>query len=359
MIGIDLFSGAGGMSLGAELAGVDVRYAVEANPVACATYHHNHPNTELIPRRIEEVTAKDFKGIRLKRKDLVVFGGPPCQGFSTSNQRTRTKDNPNNWLFKEYIRLVNELQPEWVVFENVTGITQTDKGSFLEHVRFALAEIGYPTTQWILNAADFGVPQLRSRLFLIANRSELSVDVPHMKIRRFTVHDAIGDLPVLPVGASIDMMSYGLERPSAFAKRLRGRMACSSNHFVTNNQAHILARYRHVPQGGNWEDIPHSLMLNYRDITRCHKWIYRRLSSDQPSVVIGNYRKNMLIHPTQDRGLSVREAARLQSFPDRYHFHGTVGLQQQQVGNAVPPLLARAVFNSLLQAANARRRDPK
>ena len=115
-----------------------------------------------------------------------------------------------------------------------------------------------------------------------------------------------------------------------------------------------MRRYPHVPQGGNWENIPARLMENYANRTRCHEWIYRRLSVDEPSVVIGNYRKNMLIHPTQDRGLSVREAARLQSFPDTFAFQGSIGLQQQQVGNAVPPLLAKAVFNSILRATGSR-----
>ena len=110
----------------------------------------------------------------------------------------------------------------------------------------------------------------------------------------------------------------------------------------------ILERYKYIPQGGNWENIPNRLMKNYADKSRCHTGIYRRLKEDEPSVVIGNYRKNMLIHPTEDRGLSVREAARLQSFPDWFKFKGTIGSQQQQVGNAVPPLLAKAVFTSLM-----------
>ena len=336
MVGIDLFSGAGGMSLGATLAGIRVLYAVEANPHACTTYAHNHRGTELLCKRIEDVERSDFKSLRIRHRDLVVFGGPPCQGFSTSNQRTRTETNPQNWLFLQYIRVVKLLQPEWVVFENVIGITQTVKGHFLDTIRSALADAGYPTIQLILNSANYGVPQQRSRLFLVANRSggHFSQLTPLTKI--VTVGEAIGDLPVLENGASVDTLPYGPIPPSPYAGRLRGMLSHASNHLVTNNQPFVVRRYPHVPQGGNWENIPPRLMKNYANRSRCHKWIYRRLSTDEPSVVIGNYRKNMLIHPTQDRGLSVREAARLQSFRDSFVFHGSIGLQQQQVGNAVP-----------------------
>ena len=319
MLGIDLFSGAGGMSLGASLAGVKVLYALEANRHACTTYAHNHRDSKLLHKRIEDVVKSDFKSLRNRRHGLIVFGGPPCQGFSTSNQRTRTVDNPQNWLFLQYIRVVKLLQPEWIVFENVIGITQTAKGHFLRTVRSALADAGYPTTQLTLNAADFGVPQRRTRLFLIANRSGISLSSPLPLAKTVSVGQAIGDLPALINGASVDSLPYGSAPPSTYAQQLREGLVVSSNHLVTNNNPN-----------------------------------YRRLSVDEPSVVIGNYRKNMLIHPTQDRGLSVREAARLQSFPDTFAFQGSIGLQQQQVGNAVPPLLAKAVFNSILRATGSR-----
>jgi len=338
------------MSLGATLAGVKVRYAIEANGHACTTYAHNHRGAELLHKRIEDVVKSDFKAIQNRRHGLIVFGGPPCQGFSTSNQRTRTMDNPQNWLFLQYIRVVKLLQPEWIVFENVIGITQTAKGHFLEKVRSALADAGYPTVQLILNAADFGIPQRRTRLFLVANRSGTGISAPLPLSKMVSVGEGIGDLPTLTNGASVDTLPYGPAPPSAYAQQLREGLVASSNHLVTNNQPIVVRRYPHVPQGGNWESIPARLMKNYANRTRCHEWIYRRLRVDEPSVVIGNYRKNMLIHPTQDRGLSVREAARLQSFPDTFAFQGSIGLQQQQVGNAVPPLLAKAVFNSILQA---------
>ncbi len=336
------------MSLGATLAGIEVRYAIDANANACATYSHNHRETMTLNKRIEDVRKLDLKGLLNRNQDLIVFGGPPCQGFSTSNQKTRTKTNPQNWLFTQYIKLVELLKPEWIVFENVIGITQTADGHFLDLVRSGLADAGYPTTQLILNAVDFGVPQRRSRLFLVGNRLNGQFSPPRPLKETITVRAAIGDLPVLNNGANRNSRPYGPTPPSAYARRLRGGLKTSSNHLVTNNQQFVIRRYPYVPQGGNWENIPARLMRNYSNRSRCHEWIYRRLSYDEPSVVIGNYRKNMLIHPTQDRGLSVREAARLQSFPDWYEFKGSIGLQQQQVGNAVPPLLAKAVFKAIL-----------
>jgi DNA (cytosine-5)-methyltransferase 1 len=129
---------------------------------------------------------------------------------------------------------------------------------------------------------------------------------------------------------------------------MRGGLNICSNNLVTGNAPHIIDRYKFIPPGGNWEDIPKHLMSNYADVQRCHTGIYRRLRDDEPSIVIGNFRKNMLIHPSKHRGLSVREAARLQSFPDSFRFYGSIGFQQQQVGNAVPPMLAKAVFSQIL-----------
>jgi DNA (cytosine-5)-methyltransferase 1 len=347
MIGIDLFSGAGGMSLGASMAGVEVLCAVEANKWAARTYAHNHKNASVIPKPIQSLGRCDFP--RTPRRDsLVVFGGPPCRGFSTSNQRTRSSANPDNWLFKEYLRIVAALSPDWVIFENVTGILQTERGVFVKRVIDRLQQLRYHTSVWTLNAADFGVPQQRSRLFIIGNK-ESELQPPKGRATHVSVRDAISDLPYLRNGAAIDWMSYRCSAKSTYAQRMRKRMSMSSSHLVTRNHPDIVRRYAFIPPGGNWRSIPSRLMNNYKDRARCHEWIYHRLLADRPSVVIGNYRKNMLIHPFQDRGLSVREAARLQSFPDWFEFIGSIGIQQQQVGNAVPPLLARAVFTEILR----------
>ena len=346
MIGIDLFAGSGGLSEGAEKAGIDVHLAVESDPHAVATYAQNHPHTRRFPHDIRLLTEKRLR--QLGRVGIV-FGGTPCQGFSTSNQKTRSRENSENWLFLEFLRIVKILMPGWTLFENVTGIAETEGGFFLRELMTGLESLGYTCSSWMLNAADYGVPQLRKRLFVLGSLRGKEVEPPESSVsRHVTVREAISDLPSLPNGASINWMPYKCEPESDYSRLMRGNVKRSSNHLVTKNNEGVIERYRHIPQGGNWEDIPSELMTNYRDTSRCHTRIYHRLDADAPSVVIGNYRKNMLIHPTEDRGLSVREAARLQSFSDNYRFFGSIGFQQQQVGNSVPPLLAKSVFKKIV-----------
>lgn len=346
MIGIDLFSGAGGMSVGAEHAGIRVAIAVEQDRWAASTYRQNHPGTIVMQRDICTVDSFPLEDI-IDSEPTVVFGGPPCQGFSTSNQRTRNSQNPNNWLFEHYVRLVGQIKPHWIVFENVTGILETEGGMFADKVVNDFENLGYAVTTFVLNARDYGVPQNRSRFFAVASRQGVTISKPIKKRELVTVKEAINDLPVLESGAKECELPYTAEPTSSFAKHMKGKLQSCRNHLVSANNQTVLVRYPHIPQGGNWENIPTELMGNYADARRCHTGIYRRLNEDEVSIVIGNYRKNMVIHPTQHRGLSVREAARLQSFPDSFSFTGSIGFQQQQVGNAVPPLLAQAVFETI------------
>lgn len=343
------------MSLGARSAGIDVLLAVESDPNAARTYAANHPGTVVFNRDIRQLTARELRSLRTGTGPTVVFGGPPCQGFSYSNTRTRRLENPENWLFLEFLRIVRLWKPDWVVFENVRGITNTAAGEILNRVAEGVSALGYATTHGVLNAMDFGIPQDRARFFLIGCRGSRKPFLPPaIRSRTPTVRDAIADLPRLANGASVLWMPYRDKRPSAYARQLRNGAKGCFNHLVTRNSMLVVRRYAHIPQGGNWKSIPAALMRNYADRMRCHTGIYHRLRADRPSVVIGNFRKNMLIHPTQHRGLSVREAARLQSFPDEFVFHGSIGFQQQQVGNAVPPLLARAVFESIVSGMRCR-----
>ncbi len=346
IVGIDLFCGAGGMTLGAEQAGVKIIYAVEKCPHAAATYHLNFPSIPIHVGDIREVCELPPKPQDAR---TVLFGGPPCQGFSTSNQRTRNAQNKNNWLFEEFIRLVRLWQPDWVVMENVKGITETDGGRFLTAVLEAFESAGYTTTFDLLNAVDFGVPQRRTRAFFVGSRHGDAYTFPQPTTRKpITVGKAIDDLPKLNNGAAIDKLPYSCKATSDYARKLRNGSSTVAGNLVTKNAQYVLERYAHVPLGGNWADIPESLFGNYTNRERCHTGIYRRLDPSKPSVVIGNFRKNMLIHPKENRGLSIREAARIQSVPDHFQLSGSIGFQQQQVGNMVPPLLAHAVFSKLV-----------
>lgn len=351
MQGIDIFSGAGGMSIGAGACGIDVQYSVEFDARAAKTFSMNHPKTTLFEKDIRAVQGTDFQALD-RTQPLVLFGGPPCQGFSTSNQKNRKFDNEKNWLFQEYLRIVEEVRPDWVVFENVKGLLETEGGYFLDAVLQGFRKAGYSTNHFVLNSENFGVPQKRNRLFIVGSLHGQSISSPCPSVKKaVTVRQAFIDLPDLKNGDMSDEMEYAKVARTSYAKSLRGTLTKCHNNLVTDNAQYIIERYAHIPQGGNWEDIPQRLMKNYTDRTRCHTGIYRRLKEDEPSVVIGNFRKNMLIHPWKDRGLSVREAARLQSFPDWFRFSGSIGFQQQQVGNAVPPMLAKAVFTQILQAA--------
>lgn len=347
LIGIDIFSGAGGLSLGAEMAGVSVRYGIEINKYASETFAYNHKNAKVLTGDITKINTSELK---IDNDTFVIMGGPPCQGFSMSNTISRNMDNDKNFLYLEFVRFVRDLKPKWFVLENVWGLTKMNDGETLEMIKESFSALGYDVKAQILWANNFGVPQKRYRCFIVGNNEGISFEFPTPKDTHVTVADAIADLPPLENGQMLLEADYTLpiEKVSDYAKLMRKNSDKSRQNFVSCNSELVIRRYNYIPEGGNWRDIPDELMTNYADKSRCHSGIYKRLRSDAPSVVISNYRKSMLIHPTQNRGLSVREAARLQSFPDDFIFQGPHMSIQQQIGNAVPPLLSKAVFDQIL-----------
>lgn len=342
---VDIFSGAGGLSIGAENAGFNIEIAIEKDLSAANTFIHNHPSAKILCEDICKINPLEH----INPNPFIIFGGPPCQGFSTSNTKTRSLDNPNNYLFNQFLRFVKELQPSWFLFENVEGITSFDNGNTVNEIKKLFNELGYKTTEDVLYASDYGVPQNRNRFIMIGNKLGIDFVFPQKFDYKVSVEDAISDLPSLKNGDNIYELSYSKNKSavSDYAKLMRKNSTKSLQNFVSKNKDYVLERYKHIEQGQNWKAIPDELMQNYANKSNCHSGIYKRLHSKLPSVVISNYRKNMLIHPFEDRGLSVREAARLQSFPDDFIFKGTLSHIQQQIGNAVPPLLAEAIFKAI------------
>lgn len=351
LVGIDIFSGAGGLSLGAEMAGVHIAFAVEKDKSAAETYRFNHPETPVLCADIHDINPLEHLPQLSSGDQLIVFGGPPCQGFSTSNTVTRNMQNPNNSLFEEFVRFVSVLKPDWFLFENVEGFLRFEKGGIRNLVKKCFEkDLKYTVNDALLTASDYGVPQHRNRYIMVGNRHGIAFQFPKKQEKVYTVADAISDLPVLVNGQMEEKMSYSLpfSRASEYACMMRRGSKFAKQNYVSRNADYVIERYKYIGQGQNWKAIPVELMQNYQNRNNCHSGIYKRLLPDKPSVVISNYRKNMLIHPWQDRGLSVREAARLQSFPDTFIFRGTIMHIQQQIGNAVPPLLAKAIFQQII-----------
>ena len=349
--GIDIFSGAGGLSIGAKMAGIRIKNAIEIDPSAARTFMRNHKGATVLQDDIQKLDPQNL--LEDNKPVFVIMGGPPCQGFSLSNTRTRNMKNEKNYLFKEFVRFVETIRPEWFVLENVYGITNINGGETRTLIEDCFRAIeGYNNiSSSVLWASDYGVPQNRNRFFMVGNRLGIDFTFPQKHPTTVTVEEAISDLPSLTNGEMCEEADYTktFEEASPYAQLMRQGSDKARQNYVSRNNDLVIERYRHIGQGQNWRAIPDSLMENYADKERCHSGIYRRLRADKPSVVISNYRKSMLIHPWEDRGLSVREAARLQGFPDSFIFEGSLTHIQQQIGNAVPPLLAKAVFEQIIK----------
>ena len=366
---LDLFSGPGGMSQGIMNArSHDLRFQVVAandnNEAVMSTYTHNHPDVEFTLGSItnEDVKKKITSSIRRttgrSTVDLVV-GGPPCKGFSLENKMTRNMDNPMNHLVIHYLEMVKRIKPTAFVMENVPGILAMNKGKIIAFLIESLRNLGYHnTTAWLLNAADFGVPQMRQRAFMVGSRSKMPIkkpesthgDIPSL-LPYTTLTDVLSDLPKIRAGKTeSNTTTYLHKSKNSFQRRIRVGSRRILNHTVTRNSDIVISRIKSVPPGGNWSDIPIKLMRidgKYSKLD-AHSMIYKRLRMDRPSITITNFRKAMIIHPTQDRLLSVREAARIQTFPDRFEFMGGISNMQQQVSDAVPVGLAKKVGDMIL-----------
>lgn len=364
-IGVDLFAGAGGLSLGFEQAGFDVAAAVEIDPIHCATHEYNFPNAAIVCASVIDLTGEEIR----RRANLqgvqidVVFGGAPCQGFSMIGKRAL--DDPRNQLVFHFVRLVSEIQPKYFVFENVRGLTLGRHVAFLDELIDALQRVGYDVLKpyQVLNAAAFGVPQDRRRLFVIgARRGTPLPTYPEPQSKTVNVWDAIGDLPDADCFAELqdsDCVAARWKSESSYAKHLRGLSVDSANYAYDRhhdrNKLTSSRRTSHTELSRvRFEATPHGQtepVSHFRRLPPDGLCNTLRAGTDSAR---GAFTSPRPIHPYLPRVITVREAARLHSYPDWFRFHSTKWHGFRQIGNSVPPLLGRAVASQIMAALGQR-----
>lgn len=367
---IDLFSGAGGLSEGFRQAGFNVLAANDFDKDSVNTYMLNHPETVVLEGPIQDIPSSRFleAGHLIEGELDCLIGGPPCQAFSVYNHQRGMHDERSG-LFREYLRIVEGLKPKFVIMENVTGITSVENGHAVHEIRNRLKELGYNVKDKILKAEEYGVPQERRRIFFVGYKEGYNFKWPEpiygsalLSLPLVTVWEALSDLPTLENGQGTEIQDYIDKPTSDYQHYIRKNSDKVYNHIAPQLSSINLERLKYIPQGGSWREIPMSLLpAGMKRARRCdHTKRYGRLHKEGLSSTIltkCDPHWGAFFHPTQDRALTVREAARLQSFPDQIIFTGPRAEQYRQVGNAVPPLLALAVAKSVLDSiSNSDRR---
>ena len=383
---IDLFCGAGGITEGFREAGYQCLYGNDCMQEAVNTFSANHPEAWGDARDIGKVEPARIRArLGMKRGALdVLVGGPPCQGFSI-NAPERFLNDSRNSLFKDYVRFIDEFKPKTLLFENVPGLLSLGDGKVFRHIVREFEDHGYYVTAKILFAAHYGVPQERWRLILLGSRTSAIVppEPSHYATGRANfrggntmtfrltevdakrllpavkVGEAIGDLPRLKMGEGSEIVRYTVRPHSNYARMMRNPEGETFNHFGAKLAKQNIERMKYVKPGGSWRDIPHALLPSGMQRARKSDHIkrYGRLRNDGLAGTVMTKcdpHWGAVFLPDQDRSLTVREAARLQSFPDSYKFHGPRVLQYEQVGNAVPVLMAKAIALQIRKHLEAR-----
>lgn len=367
---IDYFSGPGGLAEGFRQAGYNTLLGIDYDENSAKTFKTNHDQSSYIQADISELSPdKVMEEIpdSTSQVDMVV-GGPPCQGFSIAGDRDQGDER--NELFKEYARHIDALRPKFVLMENVPGMLsmQTPDGQdVIDEIQDRFDEIGYRTAYKKLLASDYGVPQNRERVIIIGTRLEDGVlsfpnrthasEGDEIKLDEFdtefrskvTVGEALSDLPSLQAGE--EDSNYDEDPNNAYQEMMRNNKSGSfENHDAVNHRDHIVERFEHIPQGGDMTDAPEE-----HQPSKVYSSRNRRLEETRPSYTVTSHVLDELIHPWDNRSITVREAARLQSFPDDYVFEGERNVfhgadetsQYEQVGNAVPVLLAKSIAEEI------------
>lgn len=385
---LDLFAGAGGFSLGFEMAGFDIAYAVERDEWASETLSLNHPNTKVITADITELNDNFVRENFCDAGIDVIIGGPPCQGFSIANKNSGDPKDPRNSLFKEFVRITNIVRPKAIVMENVPNLLKArnaNKEKVIDIIISEFKSIGYYAKYTILNSAHFGVPQIRNRLFIIATLTETEEQLfpeqrflPYNEERNLlnsdfpltpTLWEAISDLPDIEAREGAEVMEYTVPALNYYQKMLRGDGKKLYNHVAMKHSKRMVERFKNMPVGVKHDEIPKELRPRKRSNPTEEGSFFgqnnRRMSPDKQCHTITASFYSNFIHPYKHRNFTPREGARIQSFPDKYRFCGKPTVvsssllkkegrnkenhlgQYNQIGNAVPPLLAKAIAENL------------
>lgn len=326
---IDLFCGCGGLSRGFEMAGFEVKIAIDMWEDLVKTYNHNHEKKVAVCEDVHNWSNEFLERLALDGDIVGIVGGPPCQGYSTVG--TRDINDPRNHLYKEYCRIVETVRPDFFVIENVKGLTTLSKGAFKSDIINRFSALGYHVKFEVLNAADYGVPQNRYRVFFVGMKNA-GFEFPKPHEKRVTCEEAIGDLPSLK--GSERMVNYTVNPKSEYQKMIRDNAIVLSNHEGTNHTQQTVDIISMIKDGGRIRDLPEE----YWNIRKYNK-AFERMGSKRQSNTVDTGHRNYF-HYNENRIPSVRENARLQSFPDSFEILGSKTSQYKQVGIFVPPLLA-------------------
>lgn len=379
MTSLDLFSGAGGMTLGFKNAGIKSIGAIEVDRFAAETFRHNFPEIPMYDRDIysfsDEEIAERFSGVD------IIAGGPPCQGFSVAGPTQYGIIDKRNTLIMEFFRFINVLRPKYCVLENVKGILSGKMNSSQKAMSVyidALSGIGYTSKVYVLQAADFGVPQFRERVVVISATDPNSL--PDTITGDYAgennwikVKDVFGDLPIVNAGeGSNDLVPYASSPKSPYQEYIRAGSKGVTNHVAMKHTKRLIDRFATIPQGGSLLDAPSELGQRQRngeglDVKKRYKTNNQRLHPDRVSFIVTASFQSTFVHPYLNRNLTAREGARLQSFPDSFYFCGPrtlmsksllirenrldeIGLSQyNQIGNAVPPRMAEGIARAIIR----------
>lgn len=343
---IDLFAGVGGLSLGFVHDGFDIVLANEKDPEIATSYSKNHPNTIMVTG---DITKLDFDEVfgPYKNKIDVIMGGPPCQGYSQKGKRKSVLDE-RNFLFRYFCKVVEYIQPKYFVMENVPQILTTEKGYFKQEILNLFEKMGYGTIPDVYCASDYGVPQDRRRAVFIGKKGGYITTLPKKTSKKTTIWDAISDLNYLESGEGSFEQQYRIEPQSDYQKIMRGNSVVLYNHQCTAHNETAMRRMKMVPPGCGREVLPPEEMTK-----SIYSGVYCRMNPDGQAVTITTRfdtpSSGEFTHPYLNRCITPREAARIQSFPDDFIFYGTKMSQMKQIGNAVPPLLSKAIADAIIE----------